>query len=116
MENDGHKSPAPHNAALSITKVIVYLVYLVAVFIETILLLRVFFLLFSANPSTPFVNFVYTTSTQFMAPFQGIFPSHAVTTGVNTTGYLDTSALFAAMAYLILVTVIQSVLAYLDRR
>lgn len=116
MENDGHKSPAPRNTALSITKIIVYFVYLIAVFIETILLLRVFFLLFSANPATPFVNFVYTTSTQFMAPFQGIFPSQAITTSTNTTGYLDTSALFAAMVYLIIVTIIQSLLAYLDRR
>jgi len=115
MEHDSHKSPAPRNAALSITRLIVYFVYLIAVFIETILLLRVFFLLFSANPATPFVSFVYTTSTQFMAPFQGIFPSQAVITGV-TTGYLDSSALFAAVVYLIIVTIIQSVLAYLDRR
>jgi len=98
---------------LNLTKVIVYVVYLIAVFIEVMLLLRVALLYFAANPVTPFVQFVYNVSDAFLIPFRGIFPAHA--SGL-TGGYLDTSALFAAVVYLIVVSVIQSLLYYLDRK
>lgn len=113
MQEENNQQPAPKNAALSISRLVAYVVYLIAVFIEVILLLRVVLLLFSANPLTPFVNFVYNTSNYFMAPFRGIFPPHAAE---FSGGYLDTSALFAALVYLILVAAIQSVMMYLERR
>jgi hypothetical protein len=113
MEDNNNQTPAPKNAALSLSRLIVYIVYLIAVFIEVILLLRVALLFFSANPLTPFVNFVYSTSNYFMAPFRGIFPAHPAEL---TGGYLDTSALFAALVYLIIVAAIQSLMVYLERR
>lgn len=113
MEETPQKNQAPARAALSLTKIIVYVIYLIAVFIEVMLLLRVVLLYFGANPIAPFVQFVYNVSEAFMTPFRGIFPAHV--SGL-TGGYIDTSALFAALIYLIIVAVIQSVLYYLDSK
>lgn len=111
-EPENNNRPAK-NAALSITKIIIYAVYIIAVFVEVMLLLRIVLLLFSANPTVPFVEWVYSVSGYFLAPFRGIFPARA---SELTGGYLDTSAIFAAVVYLIIVAVIQSVMRYLDRR
>jgi hypothetical protein len=70
---------------LRISKIIAYIMY-VWVMIGVVLLgLRVFLLLTSANAATPFVEFVYRTSADYMNPFRGIFPVKPVT----ETGYLD---------------------------
>ena len=111
MAKSNNEPSAPMNAALSISKVVVYIMYVVVAFAEIVLLFRVFFLLFSANAGTPFVNFVYETSGQFLAPFRGIFPPHAAEL---TGGYLDVSALFAAIVYLIILVLVQNLMAYLE--
>lgn len=113
MEENNRPAPPRRNAATSLSRLVVYIVYLVAVFVEVILLLRVVLLLLSANQAVPFVDFIYSTSNYFLAPFRGIFAAHPAQL---TGGYLDTSALFAALIYLIIVAAIQSVLMYLDRR
>ena len=81
-------------------------------FANVMLLFRVFFLLFSANPNTPFVEWVYKVTTDLMAPFRGIFP----TKPVGETGYLDISAIFAIIFYLILSAVITNLMHYLDAK
>ncbi len=82
---------------VDIGRVIVYITYGVVLFAEFMLLFRIVFLLFSANPSAPFVQFVYNTSNDFLAPFRGIFPPHPVA----QLGYLDVSAIFALVVYLL---------------
>jgi uncharacterized protein YggT (Ycf19 family) len=80
---------------LSAGKIISYALYAWVIFGIIVLLLRTFLLAFSANADTPFVNFVYNTSTTFLQPFRGIFPPKTV----GYTGYLDVAALFAAIMY-----------------
>lgn len=80
---------------LKVSKVISYMMYIWVIFGIIVLGLRVFLLAASANPSTPFVNFIYNTSTTFLQPFRGIFPSKPV----GETGYLDVAALFAMIIY-----------------
>lgn len=81
-------------------------------FANTLLIFRVFFLLFSANPTTPFVQWVYKVTTDLMAPFRGIFP----TKPMGETGYLDISAIFAIIFYMILSVAITNLMNYLDKK
>lgn len=80
---------------LSVGKVITYAMYAWVIFGIIVLSLRVFLLAFSANATTPFVNFIYNTSASFLQPFRGIFPPRTV----GETGYLDVAALFAIIIY-----------------
>jgi uncharacterized protein YggT (Ycf19 family) len=80
---------------LKFGKIITYALYAWVMFGIIVLGIRVFLLVFSANPATPFVNFIYNTSATFLQPFRGIFPPKAV----SQTGYLDVAALFAIIIY-----------------
>jgi hypothetical protein len=80
---------------LTVSKVLVYVMYAWVLIGIVLLGLRVFLLAFSANADTGFVDFVYRTSADYLQPFRGIFPSKPV----GTTGYLDVSALFAIIIY-----------------
>jgi uncharacterized protein YggT (Ycf19 family) len=80
---------------LTVGKVLTYIMYAWVIFGIIVLGLRVFLLAFSANPTTPFVEFIYNTSTDFLKPFRGIFPPKPV----SETGYLDVAAMFAIIIY-----------------
>ena len=82
---------------LRASKIIAYIVYAWTALGIGLLSLRVFLLAFSANIETPFVNFIYRTSADYLSPFRGIFPSRSI----NETGYLDVAALFAIIMYLL---------------
>ena len=73
---------------------------------------RMFLLLFSANPNTPFVNFVYRVSSDYLEPFRGIFPPRTV----GETGYLDVAALFAIFMYLIVAWLVSVLIAYVETK
>jgi len=91
MDNDKPKVPG----YLLVGKVITYAMYIWVIFGIIMLGIRVFLLAFSANASTPFVQFIYNTSATFLEPFRGIFPPKTV----GETGYLDVAALFAMIIY-----------------
>lgn len=80
---------------LNVGKILTYVMYAWVLIGIIALGLRVFLLAFSANPTTPFVEFIYNTSGDFLQPFRGIFPPKAV----GQTGYLDVAALFAMIIY-----------------
>ena len=82
-------------AYLRVSKIIAYLVYAWVIIGVVSLTLRVFLLAFSANAATPFVEFVYRTSADYLQPFRGIFPAK----DIGETGYLDVAALFAVIMY-----------------
>ncbi|HLD81595.1 MAG TPA: YggT family protein [Patescibacteria group bacterium] len=65
--------------------------------IEVFLSLRFVLKLFSANPQTPFVAWVYDTSQPLLKPFQGIFPSPVIEEGY----VLEFTTLFALLVYAI---------------
>lgn len=109
MENSkSNKVEIP--AYLRLSKVIAYVLYIWVVIGIASLCLRVFLLLFSANPATSFVEFVYRVSSDYLAPFRGIFPSKAV----SETGYLDVAALFAVIVYLFVLWGFSALVSYVQ--
>lgn len=83
---------------LKLSKVLGYIMYAWVFFGIIVLGLRVFLLTFSANATTPFVEFIYRTSADYLEPFRGIFPSKSI----SETGYLDVAAIFAMIIYLLI--------------
>jgi uncharacterized protein YggT (Ycf19 family) len=83
---------------LQISKILGYIMYAWVFFGIIVLGLRVFLLAFSANATTPFVEFIYRTSADYLEPFRGIFPSKSI----GETGYLDIAAIFAMIIYLLI--------------
>lgn len=106
--NDQNQIKIP--AYLRISKVIAYILYAWVVIGVVTLTLRVFLLAFSANPTTPFVEFIYKTSTDYLNPFRGIFPSKPV----GETGYFDVAAMFAIIIYLFIMWGFSSLIHYLQ--
>lgn len=95
---------------VNIFKIVTYVTYGIVTIAVVTLLFRVLFLLFSANPATPFVNMIYGISSDFMQPFRGIFPTRPV----GETGYLDVSALFALLMYGILAALVKGIMVRLE--
>jgi len=95
---------------LTIGKVIAYAMYIWIIYGIVILGLQVFLLAFSANPTTPFVHFVYNAAETFLQPFRGIFPPKSV----SDTGYIDTAALFAIIIYAFIGWGFSSLIDYID--
>jgi len=83
---------------LKLSKILGYIMYAWVFFGIVVLGLRVFLLAFSANTTTPFVEFIYRTSADYLEPFRGIFPSKPI----SETGYLDVAAIFAMIIYLLI--------------
>ncbi len=95
---------------LRISKIIAYILYAWVLIGVITLTLRVFLLAFSANPSTPFVEFIYKTSSDYLNPFRGIFPSKPV----GETGYFDVASMFAIIIYLFIMWGFSSLISYLQ--
>jgi uncharacterized protein YggT (Ycf19 family) len=95
--------------SIKIFRGVSYVVYAYALIASVFLGLGFVLLLFSANSSVPFVEFVYKVAAEFLQPFRGIFPVHQI----SETGYFSASALFAIMMYMILATAVQSLISYL---
>ena len=62
---------------------------------------RIIFQLFSANPNTPFVAWIYDVSSVIMSPFRGIFPSQAIGESL-----FDLPAFIALLIYAVVIQVI----------
>jgi uncharacterized protein YggT (Ycf19 family) len=108
MARDDTKVPAYYTMG----KIISHAMYVWVIFGIIVLALRVFLLAFSANASTPFVNFIYTTSATFLNPFRGIFPPRSV----SATGYLDVAALFAIIIYALIGWGFKSLIDYIQAK
>lgn len=94
------------------SRVLVYLVYGYSLTAAAFLATGFVLLLFSANQSTPFVNFVYQTAYFFLTPFRGIFPLKSV----SETGYFSPSALFAILMYLLLALGMHALINYVTMK
>lgn len=108
MPNDTNKIVIP--GYLRISKVIAYVLYAWVLIGVITLTLRVFLLAFSANSDTPFVQFIYKTSADYLNPFRGIFPPKPI----GETGYFDVAALFAIIIYLFVMWGFASLIHYLQ--
>lgn len=78
-----------------------YIVYFIFGLLDVLLAFRFVFKLLGANPSTGFVDFIYSLSGIFVAPFTGIF-STSVAQGDVTTSVFDPATLVAIVVYALL--------------
>lgn len=88
------------------------IIYAIGGFIEIIVGLRFVLRLLGANASNAIVNFVYSWSTPFVAPFSGIFGQDATVVngiGTATTSVFDWTALVALVVIGLVVGLIGSV-------
>ncbi|MCL6096726.1 MAG: YggT family protein [Patescibacteria group bacterium] len=76
--------------------------------IELIIGLRIIFEMFGANPSTPFVSWLYEVSRTLLYPFQGIFPSPVLRGGF----VLDMSAVVALLIYALIAYFISELIRF----
>lgn len=97
----------PSDSTLIFIKVargLTYLVYAYVVIAVVTLIFGFTLLLLGANPTTPFVEFVYNLSAQFLQPFRGMFPPKQIT----DTSYFSAAGLFAIIFYGIFATAVHS--------
>lgn len=97
---------------IKISRAISYVAYAYALIASLVLGIGFVLLLFGANSTTPFVQFIYKTGAEFLQPFRGIFPVHQV----SETGYFSASALFAITMYLIGAALLQSLISYITAK
>jgi len=76
-------------------------IYYVLSVIEVILAFRLIFKLLGANPRNGFVSFLYTLTSVFVAPFNGIFAPF-VTESASTAFVVEPSTIIAMIVYAII--------------
>ncbi|GAA1061955.1 hypothetical protein GCM10009573_33830 [Agromyces bracchium] len=97
---------------LRLLKIATWILYVWVLIGVIALSLRVFLLLFAANPDAGFAAFVYRVSDAYLHPFRDIFPTRDLSDG----GYLDVSALFAIIIYALIAGGIGAGVAAISRR
>jgi hypothetical protein len=113
--------PEPHymrstgRVAALVARFIGYLVYAYILFVEVILFLGFFLLLFGANSSSGFVQWAYRNLDRAMNPFRGIFTpiELGTTSGNQVESVFDTSVLFAMIIYGIIGLLVHSLIQWL---
>ena len=78
----------------------------------TLLIIRIVLLLLVANPGNEIVDFVYSVTEPFVAPFRGIFQFDQVVSGDAT---LDIAAIVALIGWLLIYVLIMAILRIADR-
>jgi|SRR5581483_931263 len=78
--------------------------------IELILGFRILFEIAGANPSTPFVAWLYEVSRPLINPFYGIFPSPVLKSGT----VLDMSAIIALLIYAIIAYLLSELIKFIS--
>lgn len=82
--------------------ILVRLLNLFLVIVSFFLVLRFIFRLLSANPSTPFVSWIYDVSGTLISPFRGIFVNPIVSS-INGQAIFDIVSVIALIFYALLV-------------
>jgi hypothetical protein len=103
---------------LWLARAVGYLVYAYVIVVEIILAFGFFLLLFGANPTSDFVEFMYRNLDRVMDPFRGIFtPIELGMTGGNEVeSVFETSVLFAMIVYGLLALAVHALIAWLTGR
>ena len=78
----------------------------------TLILLRIVLLLLVANPGNSIVDFIYSVTEPFVAPFRGIFQFDVVVSGDRA---LDIAALVALIGWTLIYALIMAILRLADR-
>ncbi len=80
--------------------------------VEFLLIARIILKLFGANPSTPFVSWIYDTTQPVLAPFVGIFPNQVLRHGF----VLELSTLFVLLVYAFIAYLISEMISIIEFR
>ena len=90
------------------------LIYGIGGFIEALIGLRFVLKLLGANPDSGFVNFIYSWSLPFVAPFANVFGQDNTTTGtgVVVSSVFDWTALIAFIVIGIIVAILGRVFTH----
>jgi YggT family protein len=80
--------------------------------LAVLIVLRILLLLLVANAGNPIVDFVYSVTEPFVAPFRGIFQIDVVTAGQSA---LDIGAVVALVGWLLIYLLIMAILRLGDR-
>ena len=80
--------------------------------LAVLIILRIVLLLLVANPGNEIVDFIYSVTEPFVAPFRGIFQFDQVVSGDAT---LDLAALVALIGWLLIYLLIMAILRIADR-
>ncbi len=114
--------PNPWRTTLKVvtqaTRALSYLVYFYLLAVEVILLLGFFLLLFGANTSAGFTEWVYRSMDRAMKPFRGIFTpiELGTTAGNEIKSVFETSVVFAMIVYGVVGIAIYSFIGWLTHR
>ncbi len=104
-------------AVVWVVRALSYLVYFYLIVVEIILFLGFFLLLFGANPSAGFTQWVYRNLDRVMAPFRGIFtPIQLGTTSGDVPAIFETSVVFAMIVYGIVALALSALIGWLSGR
>ncbi len=109
MSNPARSKASPGSR---IARGLVVFVYGFAIVCTVILAMAFFLLLFNANESTPFVEWVYRAAARIMKPFRGIFPPVEGESG----SVFDPALLFGIFMYWLLAIAMQALIGWIDRR
>ncbi len=108
---------SPRRAVVWVARAVSYLVYGYVLLVELVLFLGFFLLLFGANPSSGFAEWVYRSLANAMEPFRGIFaPIELGTTGNDVVAVFETSVLFAMIVYGVVALALHAVIDWLSAR
>lgn len=117
MSNDTIAAPGARKAFLWVARAVSYLLYAYLIAVEIILFMGFFLLLFGANPTAGFTQWVYRNLDRVMDPFRGIFsPIELGTAGNDVPAVFETSVLFAMIMYGILALVLSAFITWLSSR
>lgn len=75
--------------------------------VQLVILLRIVLLLIDARPANAIVSFIYDTSQLFVAPFDGILRTNALSAGAAT---LDVAAIVALVGWTVLEIVVLAII------
>jgi uncharacterized protein YggT (Ycf19 family) len=104
-------SPIP--VFLKIGRVVVWIVYALALLTALLLTLNFMLRLLGANSDNGFVTWVYRSTDRAMEPFRGIFPTQQLG---DSSSVLDFSVLFAAIFYFVIAILVDVALRWITNR
>jgi len=117
MINADSSALGERKVVLMIARVISYLVYAYLVIVEIILLMGFILLLFGANPSSGFTEWVYRNLDRVMSPFRGIFtPIELGVTSGDVPAIFETSVVFAMIIYGIVALLLSALIGWISGR
>jgi uncharacterized protein YggT (Ycf19 family) len=103
---------SPYLPLLKVSRVVVWIGWVIIGFNALLLTIAFFLRLGGASPDAAFVEWMYRSSDSAMRPFRGIFP----TRDLGGTSVFDASLLFGALAYIVVLLVIDAVNRWLGRK